>query len=99
MYKARGNGYVSIEDIPKYFGKNISIIGLIDKVRVIRTKKNERMAFMFISDDTSSCDIALFPKTFEKYKDIDQGRIVLIDGNVQKRFDTYQVSAHRIKVL
>ena len=99
MYKAKLNNYINIEDVQKSFGKNINIIGLIDKVRVIKTKNNERMAFMLISDDTLSCEMTLFPKTFEKYKDVESGSVVLVSGDVQKRYDKYQVVVKEIKTL
>ena len=99
MYKAKLNDYVNIEDISKYFNKTINIIGLIDKIRTIKTKKNEKMSFMVVSDDTSTCDITLFPNVFEEYKDIERGNVVLLQGNVQKRFDKYQVVVQKISVL
>ena len=99
MYKAKIDNYVNIEDISKFFDKQIYIVGMIDKIRVIRTKNDERMSFIHLSDDTSECDVTLFPKSFEKYKFIDRGNIVLVLGNVQKRYDKYQIVAQNIKVL
>ena len=100
MHKAKLNTpYVNIIDIEKYFGKRINIVGLIDKVRVIRTKNNDRMAFMLVSDDTGSTDITLFPSEYEKYKEIDKGTVVLINGDVQKRFDQYQLIVKKIELI
>ena len=100
MHKAKLNTpYVNIIDIEKYFGKRINIVGLIDKVRVIRTKNNDRMAFMLVSDDTGSTDITLFPSEYEKYKEIDKGTVILINGDVQKRFDQYQLIVKKIELI
>lgn len=100
MHKAKLNiPYVNIIDIEKYFGKRINIVGLIDKVRVIRTKNNDRMAFMLVSDDTGSTDITLFPSEYEKYKEIDKGTVILINGDVQKRFDQYQLIVKKIELI
>ncbi len=100
MHKAKLNTpYVNIIDIEKCFGKRINIVGLIDKVRVIRTKNNDRMAFMLVSDDTGSTDITLFPSEYEKYKEIDKGTVILINGDVQKRFDQYQLIVKKIELI
>ena len=42
-------------------------------------------------------DLTLFPKVYEKYKDIDKGEIVLVKGEVQRRFDKYQIIVNEIK--
>ena len=68
-------------------------------MRVVRTKNNDRMAFMLASDETSQIDLTLFPKEYEKYKDIDKGSVILVSGNIQKRFDKYQVVVKSIKSL
>ena len=70
---------------------------MIDKVRVVNTKNNDRMAFYLASDDTAQTDLTLFPKVYEKYKDIDKGEIVLVKGEVQRRFDKYQIIVNEIK--
>ena len=36
-------------------------------------------------------------KAYEKYKDIDKGEIVLVKGEVQRRFDKYQIIVNEIK--
>ena len=70
---------------------------MIDKVRVVNTKNNDKMAFYLASDDTAQTDLTLFPKVYEKYKDIDKGEIVLVKGEVQRRFDKYQIIVNEIK--
>ena len=97
IYKAKIDyNYVDLIDIKNYFNKVINIIVLVEKVRVIKTKNNERMAFIFVSDDTSELDLTLFPKEYERYKDIEKGTVVKVEGIVQKRFDKYQIVVRKI---
>ena len=97
IYKAKLDyNYVNISDITKYFGKKINIVGLIEKVKTIKTKNNERMAFMLISDNTAQIDVTLFPKVYNEYKLVDKGKILLISGEVQKRYDKYQLIVNKI---
>lgn len=51
-------------------GKNINVLFVINNIKVIKTKKNEEMAFISISDDTGNVDGTLFPLVFSKYKNI-----------------------------
>ena len=97
IYKSRTSNVVNLVDIRNYFGKRVELLVMIDKVRVVNTKNNDRMAFYLASDDTAQTDLTLFPKAYEKYKDIDKGEIVLVKGEVQRRFDKYQIIVNEIK--
>ena len=97
IYKSRISNVVNLADIKNYFGKRIELLVMIDKVRVVNTKNNDRMAFYLASDDTAQTDLTLFPKAYEKYKDIDKGEIVLVKGEVQRRFDKYQIIVNEIR--
>lgn len=97
IYKSRTSNVVNLADIKNYFGKRVELLVMIDKVRVVNTKNNDRMAFYLASDDTAQTDLTLFPKAYEKYKDIDKGEIVLVKGEVQRRFDKYQIIVNEIK--
>lgn len=50
--------------------KNINVLFIINNIKVIKTKKNQEMAFLAISDDSGTVDGTLFPDTYEKYKSI-----------------------------
>ena len=97
IYKSRTSNVVNLADIKNYFGKRVELLVMIDKVRVVNTKNNDRMAFYLASDDTAQTDLTLFPKAYEKYKEIDKGEIVLVKGEVQRRFDKYQIIVNEIK--
>lgn len=97
IYKSRISNVINLVDIKNYFGKRVELLVMIDKVRVVNTKNNDRMAFYLASDDTAQADLTLFPKAYEKYKDIDKGEIVLVKGEVQRRFDKYQIIVNEIK--
>lgn len=97
IYKSRISNVINLVDIKNYFGKRVELLVMIDKVRVVNTKNNDRMAFYLASDDTAQTDLTLFPKAYEKYKDIDKGEIVLVKGEVQRRFDKYQIIVNEIK--
>ena len=82
-----------------YFDKNINVIIYAEKIKEIGTKNNDKMAFIDASDEVSKIDIVLFPKTYKKYNDIKNGKIYLIKGRVEKRFDKYQLNAFELTEL
>ena len=57
------------------------------------------MLFITGSDNTDNVDIVLFPKIYEKYKNINKGNIIRIASVVEKRFDKYQLVVNDVRIL
>ena len=93
------NNNVSLESIDSYFDKNINIILYVDRIKEINTKKNDRMLFITASDELSTIDVVLFPKVYNTVDNIDIGDIIEITGQVEKRFDKYQIIVNKINVI
>ena len=85
------DGIVKLENIKKYLNKTVSMVVLVDKCKVINTKKNEKMAFVGISDETGSSDAVLFPKNNNLLELFTEGDLVQIKANVAMRNDEVQV--------
>ena len=100
VYKTKIDyNYINCDEVEKYFNKKVNIVVLIEKVRITNTKNKEKMAFYLCSDETNQIDVILFPKIYNKFKLLDKGSVVVINGNIEKRFDKYQMIANDIKVL
>ena len=99
MYKKDNPYTVSISDVVKNYGKKVDCLLLVDKIKVINTKKGDRMAFITASDESGSMDFTLFPKTYKLYENIEKGDLLKIRGRVEKRLDQYQIVVERIKYL
>lgn len=87
-----------IKDIKNYFDKYISSIFLIDSIKTINTKKNEKMAFLIVSDETGKSEAVIFPKLYINYDFIKKGDIIKIKGKVEKRQDSFQIIINEIEV-
>ena len=98
-YKANYNDIVSLDNITNYFNKNINIVLLVEKVKVIKTKKNEDMMFITASDEYKEIDLTLFPKTYIKYPNIKVGDIIKVNGKVERRYDSYQIIVEKLEKL
>ena len=99
MYKAIYPNTISLNDIPNYFNKKVDSLILVDKIKVIKTKKGDEMAFITGSDETFSMDFTLFPKVYRLYTMVEKGNLLLISGRVEKRLDQYQVIVDKITIL
>ena len=97
--KEKNKNIVNLSDIESYFDKNVNIIINVDKFREVNTSKGDKMAFITGSDELSTIDIVMFPKTYEKYNNIASNDILKINGRVEKRFDKYQIVVNEIEKL
>lgn len=63
---------VKITDIKKdpEEGKKVIIGGIVNDVRVIKTKKGDDMAFVKVSDATDTIEVVVFPKVFVTIKNL-----------------------------
>ncbi len=89
--KTKDKNIVILNDINKYFDKNITTAVYIDRIKVVDTKKGDKMCFITGSDEITNIDLVMFPKIFEKYNNINVGDIIKINCKVEKRFDKFQL--------
>ena len=98
IYKEEYNT-IELKDVPNYFNKVVDTVVLIDKIKVIDTKKGEKMCFLYGSDPTGIMDYTCFPDVYKENIDITRGDVVLIRGRVEKRLNQYQIIVQKIKKL
>lgn len=78
----------------------VTVIGIIEEMRDLMTKKNERMAFLKVADLEDSIEVVVFPRTFDQFKDILAAeKCVAIKGKFSKRNGDASVIADAIKIL
>ena len=99
IYKKGNEDCIEIIDVDKYYGKKVNILVLVEKVKVINTKKGDKMAFVQGSDATGTKEFIIFPKLLKEYENLEKGSIIKINGKVEKRLDEYQIVVNNIKYL
>jgi DNA polymerase-3 subunit alpha len=63
--------------------QQVRVAGLIARIRPHTTKKGDPMGFVSLEDVQGNIDLVVFPRTWEKYRDlIDFDNIVMVDGKV-----------------
>jgi len=83
---------VKIIDVASFFDKHIKSVVLIERIKTVKTKKGDNMAFVTASDETGSIDFVAFPSAYYMLANLKKGDIINVQGKVTKRFDTYQIN-------
>lgn len=73
-------------------------IGMVKKIKEIKTKQNETMAFIELMDDESSIELVFFPKSYQEAQPLTTGSILMVSGKTQRRV-TLQVIVNHIKKI
>jgi DNA polymerase-3 subunit alpha len=67
-------------------GQTAVLGGIVEAVRVIRTKKNDEMAFVKIADFSGSIECVAFPKAYAANKELFQvDQLIAVKGKASKR--------------
>ena len=73
----------------------VYVVAMGRRVRRIKTKKNEDMAFMVISDETKELDAVIFPNVYQKYKnELEDDKVYIIKGSlsISKEKESFVIS-------
>lgn len=99
MFKKDNPYCIPLNSVEKYFSKKIDTLILVDKIKLITTKKGDKMAFITGSDETAAMEYTLFPRLYNEYSNIEPGDLLKVRGNVERRLDQIQIIVEKIKVL
>jgi DNA polymerase-3 subunit alpha len=78
----------------------VTVAAIIEDVRIVTTKKNDRMAFIKLSDFTGTIDAVVFSKLFETTKDIlVKDTIIAMKGKVTERNGEKSLMIESLKVI
>ncbi|MDD4298389.1 MAG: DNA polymerase III subunit alpha [Bacilli bacterium] len=98
-YKALNENIIKLDDIENYFDKVIEVIIYVEKIKEIKTKNNDEMAFITGSDELSTIDLVMFPNVYKNSPTISKGSVLKVRGRVEKRMSKYQLSAIKVEIL
>jgi DNA polymerase-3 subunit alpha len=78
----------------------ITVVGIVEELREVITKKNEKMAFLKLADFYDTIEVVVFPRTFETYKEfLAPEKCLAIKGKFSKRNGEPSVIADAFKLL
>jgi DNA polymerase-3 subunit alpha len=81
-------------------GTPVTLAGIIEEVRDVMTKNNERMLFLKIADLTGSIDAVVFPRTLQTQADIYKlDTCIVFVGKISKRNGETSIIIEKAKEL
>ncbi|MEY4602228.1 MAG: hypothetical protein RL292_169, partial [Candidatus Parcubacteria bacterium] len=84
----------------KATGRTVVIVGIIEEMKEIMTKKGDKMLFVRIADLTDTIELVVFPKIYEEFKDvIAADNCIVVKGTFSKKDGKESVLAEKIKLL
>lgn len=70
----------------------VKIVGIVQDIKRIRTKKGEAMAFLTVQDDTGSLSVTLFPEEYAKFNALlKEQEMLVISGKSERRNGRSQI--------
>ncbi|MDP3763819.1 MAG: DNA polymerase III subunit alpha [bacterium] len=90
-----------IEKLPSLReGDEVVIAGIVEEIRDVLTKGNERMVFMRLADLSGAVEVAIFPRILNEFRALVQlDTCIAIKGKVSKRKGETSFIAEKIKAL
>lgn len=89
--------YMKLATIKNYAYKKVKCAVIVGKISKIKTKNNDDMAFFTGSDETGIADFTVFPTSYDLFKEVRTNELIIVFGEVQRRFDKYQIIVNNIK--
>jgi DNA polymerase-3 subunit alpha len=85
-------------DDEKDFNSEIRIAGIITSVKPIRTKKDERMATLFLEDMSGRIEVVVFPDSYRKYYEfLREDQLVWVKGRFLGEGDNRRI--HLVQIM
>lgn len=79
---------------------NVTIGGIINRIKIIHTKKDQQMCFMELEDVSDSVEVVVFPSIFLKFREIIiEEKIVKIKGKLDKKEDQIKIIASEFEEM
>lgn len=80
-------------------GKRSSVLLFVKKIKVIRTKRGEQMAFLSTSDATADLDVTVFPRVYRQISQwLANDQVLLVQGKVANDRGELQLLAEQIQL-
>lgn len=81
-------------------GQFVKVPGLIEAVKVTITKKDEKMAFVTVSDEFGTSSVTVFPALYNKIKPLlVEGNIILVTGKIEQKYNKKSITANQIAMF
>lgn len=88
-----------IKENPPKATVTVTVVGTVEEVKVIKTKKGDDMAFLKLADLTDTLEGVVFPKLYASHKHLLIDGVLVVEGKVSMRNDMPSLIIDKIKRL
>ncbi|MBI2065629.1 MAG: DNA polymerase III subunit alpha [Candidatus Zambryskibacteria bacterium] len=93
-----GSSIKKLVDLPE--GTEVVVAGIVENIRDVLTKANERMVFMRLADLSGAIEVAIFPRVLNEFRSFIQlETCIALKGRVSKRRGETSFIAEKVKAL
>ncbi len=79
-------------------GKRQAVLLFIKRIKVIRTKRGEQMAFITANDPTDELDVTVFPRLYRQVSSwLEKGQVIYVAGKADDQRGELQLLAEQIQ--
>jgi DNA polymerase-3 subunit alpha len=90
----------TVSDVLNQAGGIVQFVGMLGKIKKIKTKAGEEMAFLEMEDEFNSVEGVLFSGDFRRFGSmLEKGKVYLVKGNQEQRNNKWQVVINAIQPL
>ena len=82
---------ITLNNYKKYFDKTITTILFVENIKTIKTKNNEKMSFITLSDEYNKVEGILFSDAYKKIGEVEKNNVYKINAKVERRNNEYQL--------
>jgi DNA polymerase III subunit alpha len=81
-------------------GHSLTVAGWVLAIRLLWTKRNDRMAMLNIEDASGRLEVTLFSEVYTRYKDkLNKDKLLIIEGEIQREELTGNIRVLANKIL
>ncbi len=89
---------VSLIDVSKHVDKMIDTIIMVDRIKEIKDKNDNKMAFINGSDEITSIEYICFSSVYQEIDNVNKGDVLLIRGRVSDKREL-KIIIEKVKIL
>lgn len=79
--------------------ERVEVLGLVEEVRRIRTKKGDAMAFATLQDETGAASLTLFPREYTAFSELlESASLLEVEGSIENRQGRVAIICKAIKL-
>ena len=90
---------ITLKNFKNYFDKTITTILYVESINTIKTKNNEKMSFLKLSDEYGVVEAVIFPEQYKKLNDISKNNVYKINAKVERRNNIYQLIVYNMVLI